>query len=190
MFISKLETRNFDFMVVHDYEEDGRSLIAEAWEIHRLQTNAFAEFDEYADDVVTTEISPNIVYRDGEPLSDWGAGYYDKVLAGGSPVITDHGGYEAQGGWTKSEKWADVPGRVRLADGSEHPAIITLCLTDSCEHYGTAIRVRGRWAVQGERGFTETLGRPTRDIFPYRYQYSPIDGFEDIHIDPATGWSL
>lgn len=86
--------------------------------------------------------------------------------------------------------WALCAATVKLADGSEHEAVVDLCVSDSCEHYGTAIKLPGGagWVVQGEPDFLKRLGRTAEQVFPYRYRYDAAGRWEDHHIGP-DGWS-
>lgn len=84
--------------------------------------------------------------------------------------------------------WSTRSGKVRLADGTEHDAILEFCDNDSGEHYGTGIWTDKGVAWQDEDDFLEKLGRTKEQVFPYKYRYAGhIHG--DHHVG-ADGWSL
>ena len=55
--------------------------------------------------------------------------------AGGRKAHIDHD----EDGYTE---WGNMNALVKLADGTVLNGLITLCVTDSCEHYGTIVWVR------------------------------------------------
>lgn len=106
--------------------------------------------------------------------------YFDAILKHGNarPARDEWGGV-----------WADVRGRVRLADGTELPAVLQLCVSDSCEHWGTTVRLPdGSWADQQDDDFLARLGRTKEQVFPYAYTYDRIPDAHDHHL-MENGWS-
>ena len=87
-------------------------------------------------------------------------------------------------------KWSIRSGKVKLADGTEHDAVIQLCDQDSGEHWGTGVWVAGcpRGIVwQDDHDFLTVLGKTTKQVFPYRYKYHGVIA-NDHHVS-ADGWS-
>ncbi len=87
---------------------------------------------------------------------------------------------------------------VRLADGTEHRALLDFCETDSNEHYGTLILIADpegfvdeddSFAIQedGAKAFCKKLGKTLAQVFPYKYQYEGPECV-DHHIGD-DGWS-
>jgi hypothetical protein len=81
--------------------------------------------------------------------------------------------------------WIDATGVVRLADGTEYPALLNLCMSDSGEHYGTWVHLD---AVGWVELSPDVLGRSREQVFPYRYRYHFAGLFPDHHVG-ADGWS-
>ena len=83
--------------------------------------------------------------------------------------------------------WSFRAGKVRLADGSEHNAVLQFCDSDSGEHYGTAIWVEDGLAWQDEDDFLPRLGKTKEEVYPYSYKYAGT--MERDHHTGADGWS-
>ena len=92
--------------------------------------------------------------------------------------------------------WACRKGKVRLADGSEHHALLDFCESDSNEHYGTRILIADpeafdpgdeSFAKQGDSDFLAKLGRTKGEVFPYTYKYEGPE-CDDHHVG-SDGWS-
>lgn len=104
---------------------------------------------------------------------------FELILAGKRPVLERMDG----------ALWGEFPGEVRLQDGAVFPAVLLLCVSDSGEHYGTAVRLPdGTWTDQMDPDFCARLGRTKEEVFPYRYRYTPLPDMEDFHLGP-DGWS-
>ena len=78
-------------------------------------------------------------------------------------------------------------GVVRLADGTEHDAILEFCDSDSGEHNGMGLWTDTSVAWQDDDGFCEAIGKTKTQVFPYHYRY---DGAmcRDHHVG-INGWS-
>jgi len=96
--------------------------------------------------------------------------------------------------------WTRRKGVVRLADGTEHKALLDFCESDSNEHYGTRLLVADPEGFEdGEdsfvnlderpmEGFLKKLGKTEEQIWPYKYKYEGPP-CRDHHIGD-DGWSL
>ena len=61
-------------------------------------------------------------------------------------------------------------GTIRLADGTEHDAILEFCDHDDGEHNGTAVWTDEGLVWQGE-GMSGSLGKTSAQVYPYKYRY-------------------
>lgn len=94
------------------------------------------------------------------------------------------------------EQFGLLSAKIRLANGMQCFGVVSLCIHDSCEHYGTVIFVPDgaagvKVAIQGERDFLSVLGLKKEDVFPYRYNYRTLNPgavYRDHHIDSCY-WS-
>jgi len=78
-------------------------------------------------------------------------------------------------------------GKVKMADGTIHDAILELCDSDSGEHNGTGIWTDTDLVFQDDPKFLEKLGKTKEQVFPYIYKY---DGtMERDHHTGDDGWS-
>ena len=124
-------------------------------------------------------------------------------IAGGRKAHIDHD----EDGYTE---WGNMNALVKLADGTVLNGLITLCVTDSCEHYGTVVWVREdradgavitHLADLSDESECEAVGLPRERIFGaevgtlrckgYRYNYiTQIGdrGWGDHHVG-ENGWS-
>jgi hypothetical protein len=114
---------------------------------------------------------------------DLGNGRSPVFVAGGEKrVVVEEGEFS---------KATLVNAIVRLADGTEYNAVLELDEFSSGEHYATYV-----WAKTGDflnlhtKEDQEKLGKTRDEIFPYNYNYSPVQlDCHDHHIG-ADGWSL
>lgn len=85
-------------------------------------------------------------------------------------------------------EWSTRSGKVRLADGTEHDAILEFCDHDSGEHYGTGIWTESGVAWQDEADFLSKLGKTKEQVYPYKYKYAGY--IEHDHHIGDDGWSI
>jgi len=80
--------------------------------------------------------------------------------------------------------WSTRSGKVKLADGTIHDAVLDFCDSDSGEHYGTGIWTGTGLVWQDDEHFLKALGKTKRDVYPYIYHAdTPVPG--DIHHQEA-----
>jgi len=83
-----------------------------------------------------------------------------------------------------------VNARARLADGTEHDALLEIDEQSSGEHGGTGIFVDGGCGItwQDDEDFLERMGKKKEQVFPYSYKYRAALHCHDHHVGD-DGWS-
>ena len=111
---------------------------------------------------------------------DFGSGGCHVFVAGGRKrALIEHPGMVA------------VNGLVKLNDGTECFAILTIDETSSGEHWGTGIFIDDPAVItfQDDPDFLEKLGKTKDQVFPYSYKYTgEVRTLCDHHVGD-DGWS-